>query len=154
MVKEMAKDERVQLKSAFRSWAIFIAFFSVIILVRGTCMADAKNYAISERADGGDAISISYSKRVWKPKTAEGVFPQETGTYELNLVGKGEDWSGEGEPGSFYPLSKIESRKTHWEVGFAWVDKDRSLIYLNLFWVSPPDKLEPMAINGVYKIKR
>ena len=115
-------------------------------------MAETKEYSVIKRGDGGYTLSITYSKRIWKPITAEGIFPKEKGNYELNLIGAGEDWSNEGEPGFFYSLDKIESKKPHWEVGFAWVNKDRTVIYLNLFWVSPPNKLMPMAINGEYNI--
>ncbi len=128
-------------------------FLFALLFMKDDCMAESKKYSIKKRSDGGYTLSVSYSKRIWKPITAEGIFPKERGSYELHLIGKGEDWSSEGEPGFFYSLGKIESKKTHWEVGFAWVNKDRSIIYLNLFWVSPPNKLMPMAINGEYKIK-
>jgi hypothetical protein len=154
MVKKMEKEKRLLLKRILCIWAIPIFLFITIILIRDSSMADSKNYSVTKKNDGGYTLSISYSKRIWKPITAEGIFPKEEGSYELNLIGKGEDWSSEGEPGFFYSLDKIESKKAHWEVGFAWVDKERSAIYLNLYWVSPPDKLMPMAINGTYKINQ
>lgn len=121
--------------------------------MKDNSMADTNEYSVSERGDGGYTVLINYSKRVWKPITAEGFFPKEEGRYEIILLERGEDWSNQGESGFFYPLNKIESKTKHWEVGFAWVDQKREMLYLNLFWVSPPDKLMPMAINGKYRIK-
>jgi hypothetical protein len=154
MVEKMEKEKRLLLIRGLHICAIPFFFFITLLLMRDTCMAETKQYSVNKRDDGGYTLSISYSKRIWKPITAEGIFPKEEGNYELNLIGAGEDWSKEGEPGFFYSLEKIESKKTHWEVGFAWVNKDRSVVYLNLFWVSPPNKLMPMVINGEYNIDR
>lgn len=131
--------------------AVCLGFLTTLLIGTKT-MADNKKYTISKRADGGYTISITYSKRIWKPITAEGFFPKETGDYEINIIGSGEDWSYQGEPGFFYSLEKIKSKKTHWETGFAWVDQKREYLYLNLYWVSVPDKLMPLPINGKYKI--
>lgn len=150
----MEKEKRLQLiRGVYVKVISFFLFLTIFFLMKDICMAEIKKYSVNKRDDGGYTVSIRYSKRIWKPITAEGIFPKEKGSYELNLIGTGEDWSSEGEPGFFYSLENIKSKKTHWEVGFAWVNKDRSVIYLNLFWVSPPNKLMPMAINGEYKIK-
>lgn len=151
MVKRMGTEKRVQSKKVICIKTVTFFFFTIIFL-KGAAMAETKKYTITKREDGGYVLSIRYSKRIWKPITAEGVFPKEEGHYELNMIGVGEDWSNEGTPGFFYPIEKIESKKKHWEIGFAWINKERTLIHINLFWVSPPNELIPMPINGEYKI--
>jgi len=140
-------------------WALnkLLVLFSLLIITFSMVpitMAMNTEYKISSRTDGGYTLTISYSRRIWKPITPEGFFPKETGHYTLEIVGAGEDWSYKGRQGYYYSLDHIKCKTPHWEVGFVWVDHKREHLYLNLYWVSVPDKLVPMPINGKYIIKQ
>lgn len=131
----------------------FILFLT-IILMDSESMASDKKYSVTSRSDGGYKLEIYVKKRHWKPITAEGFFPKEEKSYVIEIVGKGTNWDYRAHNGYFYSLDKIKSVKKHWDIGYAWVDKERKNIYINFFWVDSPDGLKPSDINGKYTIKK
>ena len=107
---------------------------------------------VKNRSDGGYTLTITYLKRHWKPITAEGFFPVERKYYVIGIVGSGEDLSYREKNGFYYPLDKIVSEDVAWDLGYAWIDAERKYIYLNLYWISPPDGLTPSGASGRYRL--
>ena len=118
-------------------------------------MADNNKYTVTSRGDGGYTLDIFVSKRVWKMITSEGFFPKQEYGCIIEIIGEGQQWTEQvkGIDGYFYSLDKIESKKKYWDIGYAWIDPNRDHLYLNLYWVSAPDKIVPAGVNGKYKLK-
>lgn len=111
-------------------------------------------YSIINRPDGGYSLNVKFLKRHWTPITAEGIFPIEKKNYQVDIIGKGKDWTFRNQKGYYYSSDDIKSNPKAWDFGYAWVDADRKNLYLNLFWVSSPDKLIPSDISGKYLLTR
>ncbi len=116
-------------------------------------MANNKMYSITTREDGGYTIIINTSKRLLVPLTSEGIFPKIEKNYQIDLIGKGKDWKHRGHEGYFYSIEKMESKYIKLDVGYAWIDKERKTLYINIYFVEIPDKIISADINGVYEIK-
>ena len=83
--------------------ALILFLFAVCV----TCYAgigiskDIK-HEIQERLDGGYTIILSGKIRHLSPITAEGAFPKQSIYYQIELKGKGKDWSYRNQPGFYY----------------------------------------------------
>jgi hypothetical protein len=135
----------------------FCLAFSMITL--SPCFAETGairsiRHQIETREDGGYIITISGHKRYLLPITAEGPFPKMQINCRIELKGKGKDWSYRNQPGYYYSYpDDIECKSPRWDIGYAWVDKDRKKIYLNFFWIHSPDSLTDSDVNGAYRIE-
>ncbi len=127
----------------------FAGLFAVLLIVSSCGKLD---YQIATTEDGGFRIRIDYEKRSAKILTAEGVFPVERGSYEVHLIGKGEDWSYKGARGRYYAPEKIRSNHRAWDYCHAWLDERSGTIYLNAYWICPPDRLARSNISGRFHI--
>ena len=138
-----------------------IIFISLILffLICSNCYAgfgdfQQLNHEIKNRNDGGFTIVINGTIQHFKPITSEGFFPKEKVNYQIELVGRGKDWSYRNQLGYYYAYpGSIECKKPHWDIGYAWIDEKKEYIYLNFYWIKSPDSLEESKINGKYKIK-
>ena len=131
---------------------VFLLFVSVSCINLGT--SKNINHKIKKRADGGYTIILSGSITHLMPLSPEGPFPKQGVNYQIELKGHGKDWGDRGQPGLYYSYpDNIECNMPQWDVGYAWVDKNRHKIYLNLYWVMSPDALSPSVINGSYNIE-
>lgn len=110
-------------------------------------------HEIVKRPDGGYTLIITGSVRHLIPITAEGPFPKEAINYKIDLKGSGKNWEFRNQPGFYYSYPEdIECKTPHWDMGYAWVDKNRTLIYLNLYWIMSPVSFESALVNGNYRI--
>jgi len=128
-----------------------IPFFTIVLSTLNA-HAGVDEFTASKRADGGYNLNIKYSKRHWKPITAEGFFPIEKRSYIIEIPGKGEKWNNRNQKGTFYSITDIFSNSKDWDIGYAWVDDEGKNLYLNFFWVAAPDNLIPSDINGKYEL--
>jgi len=130
--------------------------FSLLLLTSCVNFGTSKNidHKVKERSDGGYTVTLSGTIRHLTPITPEGAFPKQQIYYQIELKGKGKDWSYRNQPGFYYSYpDDIECKTPHWDIGYAWVDQNRQTIYLNLYWLKSPDSLWESDINGTYKIK-
>jgi hypothetical protein len=128
---------------------------SLILLMIGVkAMAKHITYSVTARQDGGYTLAIDVSKRHWMPITAEGFFPKEEISYQIEIVGQGDNWSYRNQNGYYYSLNEISCNNNNWDLGYVWVDSKRENLYINLYWVSEPDKLVETHINGKYVLKQ
>lgn len=138
----------------YRKYFFILLLISLNFFLLGeNAMAKEIEYSVSLRSDGGYTLLITCSKRHWNPITAEGFFPKEKEIYKIELIGEGEDWSYRNQNGYYYSLQKIISNKNHWDLGYVWVDLNRKFLYINLFWISSPNKLIESDINGKYILR-
>ncbi len=91
----------------------------------GGCSTIRKSYTSQPRSDGGVSLQIRGVKRYWMPLTAEGPFPKQSVNYDVDLVRLGKDWSFRGQEGFYYAAEEISCKTPHWDLGYAWMDKDR-----------------------------
>ena len=133
-----------------------ILFLFVLCTTRCAGFGVSKDikHEIQKRSDGGYTIILSGKIRSRLSITAEGTFPKKSIYYQIELKGKGKEWSSRNQPGFyyFYP-DNIECKTPYWDVGYAWLDKTRKTIHLNFYWVKPPDSVKASEINGSYKIE-
>lgn len=127
--------------------------FIIVILISSESMASNIKYTITEREDGGYTIIINTSKRLLKMITAEGFFPKIEKGYKIELIGNGQDWKHRGYEGYFYSIEKMKSKQIKLDVGYAWVDKERKYLYLNIYFAELPDKIISSEINGMYRLE-
>ncbi|MBQ9344946.1 MAG: hypothetical protein IJT88_07020 [Kiritimatiellae bacterium] len=117
----------------------FLSAFFVLLFTALTTVASDKCYSVTPNDDGGYTLTI---------------FPENTtatAPYKLRLLGPG---VGKTEPNGFYypAMALIDNDKTG-DIGYAWVDAPRERIYLNWYWIAPPDSLVPSNVNGCYEIR-
>lgn len=138
------------------STLVFLVIISSTFFLTASSNASARSieYAVSSRPDGGFSVEIVYSKRHWKPITAEGMFPLDKKGYKIEVIGKGEDWTNRNQKGYYYRSDEITSDIKAWDLGYGWIDENRRYLYLNFFWVSSPDGLIPSDINGKYDLRK
>ena len=134
--------------------ALFISIIYFLLFSNSICFAcnARKDYTIENRKDGGYDISLVCVEQSYLPITAEGFFPRRTLRYSMSLIGKGKDLSYRAHDGYYYSIDEIKSSHEAWDIGYAWVDKERKNIYLNLYWISTPDSLKPSEVHGKYII--
>ena len=137
----------------FKTALIVFLLFACTSCINFGTYKDIK-HEVKKRPDGGYTITLSGTIRYLSPITAEGVFPKNNIYYQIDLKGKGKDWSYRNQPGFYYSYpDDIESKTPSWDIGYAWVDKDRKRIYLNFNWINSPNSLSKSEINGAYKIE-
>jgi len=128
--------------------AVMVAWLFLAPLVG--CSSVRRDYTAQPRADGGVSLQIRGSKRWWYPVTAEGPFPTQRIYHDIELIGPGEDWSFREQNGFFYASKDISCKTPLWDLGYAWMDRDRKHVSLNLYWASAPDHVKAADINGRY----
>lgn len=128
---------------------VFVPLLSVLC----GCGLDSVKYTVDETAGGGYVLHVKAQKRHLKLLTAEGMFPLETGSYNIAIVGNGEDWSYKGRKGFYYSQSKIKADRGAWDYCYAWVDQRREFVYLNAYWLDPPSKMVPSNVTGRYDLR-
>lgn len=108
-----------------------------------TVQARGNQYSVIQNGDGGYTLTIMVDKE-------EGT----TAPCKLRLLGKGRDWKdSRGQDGFYYDWTAIiEAGKTG-DLGYAWVDRERERIHVNLYRVDAPNALIPSIVNGCYEIK-
>lgn len=139
----------------------FIKLFHILILLisSSSCASlgsyQQMDHQVLTREDGGFSIIIKGHTQHIQPITAEGFFPKVPINYQIDLIGKGKDWSYKNQPGFYYSYPKTVkfNKIVSWDYGYVWVDQKREYIYLNFYWVVGPDDLEGSKISGKYKIK-
>ena len=122
-----------------------------LLLAATGCAGSRVDYTVQPRDDGGFTLDVLSRERFWMP-TAEGLFPSSGENFHIEIPGKGRDWSYRGQDGYYYSSNDIRTKFPHWDVGYAWIDKNRENLYLNLYHVSSPDGLGPSSINGKYRL--
>jgi hypothetical protein len=80
----------------------------------------------------------------------EDPFPKQGIYCDIDVIGRGKDWSGRGPIGSYYAPQEIECKTHQWDSGYAFMEPDRKRIHLKFYWVSPPNKVIPSDISGCY----
>ena len=109
---------------------------------------------VTKREDGGYTLLLRGYTRYMIPITAEGFFPKQGIYRQIDLIGEGIDWEYRNQRGYYYPYpDKVDSHHPHWDIGYAWVDKEKKNIYINFYWIDSPDSLKETRINGAYRIK-
>lgn len=131
---------------------IFTYLLSCNYVIANSCNESIK-HTVNARQDGGYNLSITCTVRSFNPITAEGFFPKKTSHYKISIPGKGKDLSYKNYNGYYYSVDEISSNHTVWDIGYVWVDKNKENIYLNLYWLSPPDGIKPSEIHGKYSIE-
>lgn len=102
-------------------------------------------YSITKNKDGGYSINIV------------GDFRQEYSyvktQFQIQLEGEGTDWSYRAQNGLYYSFDEIKvNGLSHGDEGYAWVNQDKTYVFLNLYWIQSPDDLRPSDLNGKYAI--
>jgi hypothetical protein len=144
--------QKVCKKSLSRLAIIFSVALTLLITTETKCLSADKKYTVTARSDGGYSLEIELQKRHWKPITAEGIFPVEKKNYSIEIIGTGEDWSYRNQKGYYYGCDMIKSSGKICDFGYAWVSADRKYLYLNLYWVTSPDRMTPSDVNGRYDL--
>lgn len=146
-----------------RKHYIYVQLVVIAYLFTG-CMINTQKYAITKREDGGYILDIECKIKHLRPITAEGIFPEESTHYEIELLGKGQYlYSGmidglskyyqHNDPGYYYPKEYVNIPGMRaYDMGYAWVDLGRKNIYLNYYWIKPPDGLIKAELHGKYKV--
>lgn len=129
---------------------MYILVFILNITVINGCFAKDMNYKVTAKSDGGFSLEIDISKTTLF--SADGFFQKVNNHYVVNVIGKGKDWSYRNQKGFYYGQNEILSNTPGWDFGYAWVDVDRTYLYLNLFWVASPDGIVPSEVNGKYSL--
>lgn len=124
----------------------------MMLLVVG-CGCDEVKYTVASVEGGGYVLHVKVQRRRLHPMSAEGMFPVETGSYKIEIAGKGEDWSYIGREGVFYRQEEVMCDRTAWEYCYAWVDQRRDFLYLNAYWIVPPNKLVRSSVAGKYALR-
>ena len=138
-----------------------VLLFWIVLLGAATCWGYpedgwhvvGKEYTVTENGDGGYTLNITLEERYWG-WSLDGFFPKTRSEHEITLVGRGFNRNYRNEDGFYYPMDKI--RRTSLagaDVCWAWVSATKKEIYLNLYWIRPPDKLVPAHLGGCYKIE-
>ena len=135
-----------------RSLAVQACF--LLLLACCACSPSGISYTANNSPDGGYQLDVHYRKRHLKPITAEGMFPVESGSCTITVVGPGEDWSYKGRKGFAYSEATIRSDRQRWDVCWAWRDAERNLLHLNAYWLVPPDRMVASQVAGVYDLDR
>ena len=150
-----SKDAGVKMKYSNKTIVAFVIGVVLIayLAIFGAGSSVNKEYSVTSRSDGGYSLDIVIHKRYWKLITAEGIFPKQRHIYNIEVIGKGKDWTYRNQKGYQYSLDDIKSNQKGWDVGFAWVNADRKHIYFNLSWVKSPDKQIPSDLNGKYSLE-
>lgn len=133
-----------------------LAIFSVLICAGCINFGSSRQieHKVKQNADGGFELSLTGTKRIYQPITAEGFFPTQSINYKVVLKGNGQNWTYRNQEGYYYSYpNDIEASQSHWDFGYAWVNKNRDTIFLNLFWVKAPDSLIESDVNGSYKVQ-
>lgn len=127
---------------------------SVLLLALscGCGLKDVK-YAVTGIEGGGYLLQVNLQKRHLKVLTAEGMFPVETGSYRITVLGEGHDWSFKGRNGYYYSPSEVKSDRRAWDYCYAWVDSRREFLYLNAYWLDPPNRMVPSNVAGRYALR-
>ena len=123
----------------FRQKILLRALLGVLFFVSLGANAREKHYSVTPNDDGGYTLTII-------PENATNTAPR-----KLRLLGHGVERTDPN--GFYYPaMAIIENGKTG-DFGYAWVDAPRERIYLNMYWMAPPNSLVPSDVNGCYEIK-
>jgi len=131
-------------------WLLFISSLVLCVLAAPCSSRADVEYTVSSRPDGGYILHIAYSKRHFF--TAEGMFPLEKRNFVVEIKGNGTTWNWANPKGTYYSSDEVTSERQAWDVGYAWMDPERKSLYLNFYWVSPPDGLLPSDVNGKYDL--
>jgi len=135
-------------------WKIITCLLITVSVCHGEGFTRKINHNAEARDDGGYNLTLDGTIQSLMPITAEGFFPKRPFNYTIALKGKGKEWSYRNQPGYFYSFPEdIDANPHSWDMGYAWVDKNRETIYLNFYWVKSPDSLAESEINGAYKVK-
>jgi hypothetical protein len=124
----------------------------VVLFILNTGVADDVIYKIEARPDGGYSLKMDVTKTTIF--SADGFSRKVRNHFEIVLLGKGEDWSYRNQKGFYYRQNDVVSSSQCWDFGYAWVDADRTYLYLNLYWVSSPESMIPSDLNGKYRLNR
>ncbi|MBP5788587.1 MAG: hypothetical protein J6Y19_12335 [Kiritimatiellae bacterium] len=116
---------------------IFKSAFFALLFVPLVGNAQEKPYSVFPNDDGGYTLTII-------PGNATGTAP-----CQFRLLGHGVEKPG----GFYYPSTAFIENTPSGDIGYAWIDAPRERIYLNLYWMAPPDSLVPSDVNGCYEIK-
>lgn len=123
--------------------ALCKAIAGVFLFALLTVPALGNQYSVTPNADGGYTLTIMVDK-------GEGT----TAPCKLRLLGKGRDWKdSRGQDGFYYDWTAIIEADKTGDLGYAWVDRERERIYVNLYRVDAPNALIPSVANGCYEIK-
>ena len=101
--------------------------------------AQEKHYSVTPNIDGGYTLAIT-------PENAADSAP-----HKLRLLGPGVEKTAPN--GVYYPAMAIIDNDKTGDFGYAWIDAARERIYLNRYWMAPPDSLVPSDVNGCYEIR-
>ncbi len=131
---------------------MYISIFIMSFIMVSGCFAKDMNYKVTVRSDGGYSLEIDITKM--NLFSADGFFQKVKNHYVINLIGKGKDWSYRNQKGFYYGQNEILSNTSGWDFGYAWVNDDRTYLYLNLYWVASPDGIIPSDVNGKYSLTK
>ena len=122
--------------------ALRTAIAGVFLFALLTVQTWANQYSVIQNAEGGYTLTIMVDK-------GEGT----TVPCKLRLLGKGQARKdSRGRDGFYYDWTAIIEADKTGDLGYAWVDGERTRIHLNLYWVDAPNALIPSAVNGCYEI--
>ncbi|MBO7434395.1 hypothetical protein J6U76_00160 [bacterium] len=117
----------------------FLSAFFVLLFTALTTVASDKCYSVTPNDDGGYTLTII-------PGNDTNTVPR-----KLRLLGHGVERTDPN--GFYYPAMAIIDNEKTGDIGYAWVDAPRERIYLNCYWIAPPDSLVPSNVNGCYEIR-
>jgi hypothetical protein len=134
---------------------LFLSTIYVLAIVSSIGCGRAKmTYTLAAIEGGGYELNVHYERRQLRLVSPEGMFPLETGTYKITVFGEGKDWGFKGRRGYYYSDSEVTSDQRAWDYCHAWVDEKRQFLYINAYWIDPPDRMIPSNVAGRYVVGR
>lgn len=104
-----------------------------------------------EKTTEGYNLAIVHDR--WYAVTPDGSFFKKRNTDRVQLIGEGSDLSYRAQEGMLYSYDQIKVNNfPHADIGYAWINKENSNLYLNLYWVNSPDGIKPSDVNGKYSL--
>lgn len=119
------------------------ALFCVFLLVSVLANAAERPYSVTRNDDGGYSLTIESLA----DNAGLGLC-----TITIRLLGGGADWGKRNQDGFYYWRDAIIEHPATGDFGYAWVDRKRERIYINMYWAAAPDSLVPSDVNGCYGI--
>jgi hypothetical protein len=119
------------------------------------CTSVRRDYTAQRRPDGGASLHITGVKHYWMLLTPEGPFPKQRIDCHVALIGPGKDLKNVMNVDGFYYTPNEIKCDYDYSMGYAYMDRPRSFVFLNFSRPSPPDGETALdEINGRYSAEK
>ena len=143
-------ERRRKTNPAFQKFAkgwIVKALFCVCLLVSPVANAAERHCSVTRNDDGGYSLTIEASTQSGSLTDDAGYGP-----CTIRLLGGGVNRGERDHDGFYYSMDAIIGHPAAGDFGYAWVDRKRERICINMYWAAAPDSLVSSDVNGCYEI--